>query len=447
MMRIYLSLFFLLFGFSLAQETANTPSDDSLYGEEELIPISEEKAIPAVFLLKSGHKKGADFLGLYRDTLYLGGKIKGRYRVVPIAKEKFKAVLFKNGKKLDLSLSHFLPDDLTPEAQTASDSSSENSASNLPDDSSTTAEEKTKQIDTSSVRDSAITASTSVDTSGNAPKVEYRTIRDTIRVSECPRDTQSSYLYISTEPEGAYIYIDGERQAEATPFRMRTDKKGRLLLRARWQVEGLLWAGEKHIRVHGGDSLSVFIPMQRVRPSLLVHSQPTGAEVYAQPLPDSYSRPRHRTPYTFRDILQQEQVISLRQEGFHDTTLIIPMDLRNSEININMRPIQDSISLSKQEEFLYLRQRHESGRIFLYSSIGPAIMSGIFSWISKEKAEQAQQIKEELEQPALADGTKRNEAIEANKEAYESSLFWQKASWISLATGLGMAGAGFILYF
>lgn len=392
-------------------------------------------AVPARFEMSSGRIRRALFFTMQNDSVVLGSPGPGgTFNTLQLPNTTFSAITLRNGTRINLNNSSYLlsaQDTITP--ATPPDSVPE-----IHSDSATAA-----------VNSVSIPQSDSIGTD-----TVFTTIRDTIilppdTVLLCKDSARTpASVFISTDPEGAHVYVNNERVPGQTPLTILRYDPDTLNIRTQWLVDDNIWAGQKQVYAQPGDSLKVFIKMNRTRPTLSVMTYPDNAEIYLEDSLGVYNFPSVFSHVQFSDVLPGLYPLSIFKPGFRDTTIEVQVHpLEPNKIEVFLIPLRDDKEISRQQEFLKLRKRHFIGEIVLWSSIGPAVLSGVFYYLAKNAEDKALSTKEQLQYPGVRTGENFLKIQQENRDYYEAGKHYRNLSLFS--AGLASIGAtvGVLLYF
>jgi len=395
-------------------------------------------AVPARFEMSSGRVRRALFFTMKNDSVVLGTPGSGgSFNTLQVPKSTFSAITLRSGTRINLDSSSYT---LTPQ-----DTISPPSEPML-----ATEENQTDSL-TDSPNDSL---NDSLATTLSDSNMRFITIRDTIilppdTVLLCKDSARSpASVYVSTDPEGAHVYVNNERVPGQTPLTILRYDPDTLNIRTQWLVDDNIWAGQKQVLAQPGDSLRVFIKMKRTRPTLSVMTYPDKAEIYLNDSIGAYNFPTVFSHVQFTDVLPGLYPLTIFKAGYRDTTIEVQIHpLEPNKIEAFLIPLRDAKEISRQQEFLKLRKRHFIGEVVLWSSIGPAVLSGVFYYLAKNAEEKARSTKEELQYPGVRTGENFLRLQAENRDYYETGKHYRNLSLIS--AGLASIGAtvGVLLYF
>ncbi len=152
-------------------------------------------------------------------------------------------------------------------------------------------------------------------------------------------------IYVSSNPDSAAIYLDGNNTNKLTPDTLANVLKGthQILLRKEGFVDTTLT-----VEVTAGELTEINVQLRQYIPqgSITIDSNPQGAEIFfgGEPL-------GVQTPYKITNLLEGSYLLTLTHEGYYDTTFTVQvLKDQNTNIFIEMKAIPPMGSLSIQSD-------------------------------------------------------------------------------------------------
>lgn len=263
--------------------------------------------------------------------------------------------------------------------------------------------------------------------------------------------TSEGYVWVETEPDGAFISVNDELPICKSPCRVPAtpDSSGHIILRGAWKVTNHLWAGKTTLTGFTGDSTRAFIRLQPSHAVLQLHTIPAGAFVYpgdTEWLPSSEAL--GKTPYMVQEFDPGELRYRLSYPGYRDTLLqIVPDPTGNTQYRISLQPVIDKQELALQNARWNAMSRNRLGKGIMGASIAPILVGATFLWLAQSDYDDAASIKSKLTQPSAASGPNFEAQVDKNHKAVEDGNNKVKVGAALMISGAVLLGFGFSLWF
>ena len=257
-----------------------------------------------------------------------------------------------------------------------------------------------------------------------------------------------SYLHVETNPDGANIMTQGNDDICKSPCTFIIDDSSKTDIYAYWSVDRQMWGAKAAIKPIPGDTAKISLKLKRVKPELLIHSNPEGAYIFGGSTPVSKkSKPIGSTPSKYPIYEPGLSTFQIRKAGFRDTVLTVftsPTEL--TDVEIELTPISDKQELVSQQEWLHERKKDFIGRTLMGSSIAPILLGTLFIYLANIDYEDADKIKQDLDRPAAGGENFQARAAE-NKDLVDKGDKKMAVGGALLGTGIILLGVGFVLTF
>lgn len=260
---------------------------------------------------------------------------------------------------------------------------------------------------------------------------------------------QKSYIHVETDPEGAYLEIEGKESICRTPCTFATLDTGKIVLYAYWNVDRHIWAAQSVTSPIPGDTNKIMLKLKQSKPEFLINTIPEGADIYPGSAPLSKStKSVGKTPRKYPIFDPGISVIQLRKEGFRDTLIsFYAAPTGHTNIDVEMTPITDPAELIKQQEWLHEKKKDFIGKTLMGSAIAPILVGALFTYLATEDYDDADKIKKDLHLPATSGGENYKKMVKKNHNLVEDGDRKMIIGGSLLGTGLLLLGVGFTLSF
>lgn len=260
---------------------------------------------------------------------------------------------------------------------------------------------------------------------------------------------KKSYIHVESNPEGANLEVEGGETICKTPCTFATMDTGKVVLYAHWSVDKQIWAAHSTLPIIPGDTNKVSLKLKRSKPELLITSIPEGAEIYAgnQPLGKD-SKSIGKTPNKYSVFIPGISTVQLRKEGYRDTLVTIytpPTEL--TSVEVEMEPITDPVELKNQQEWIKEKRKIFVGKTLMGTAIAPALLGVLFTYLATVDYDDAQSIKDDLNQSASANGTNYKKMVKKNHDLVDDGDKKMIIGGTLLGAGVALFAIGFTLSF
>lgn len=253
---------------------------------------------------------------------------------------------------------------------------------------------------------------------------------------------KKSYIYIDTEPEGAFVSKKNEGVLCKSPCAFSTLDTGSISLDAYWSHDHYLLGGSKTSTIISGDTTKVFIKLNRMDPEIELVSIPLKAKIKIKDKDIGY------TPKRIKNIEPGLQKIKLWKEGYQDTTLNVYVNVSEKTlVHVDLKPLTVLEEIEAQQTFIKKEKKVFWAKNLLAASVAPILTGAFFTYLSQKNYADAKKIKEDLQHPSIQEGENFQKMIQKNKDFVkkgDQKLYIGGASFI---TGAIMIGVGINLYF
>ena len=260
--------------------------------------------------------------------------------------------------------------------------------------------------------------------------------------------SNKSYVRVETNPEGANIMTKGNDDICKSPCTFIIDDSSKTEIYAYWSVDRQMWGAKSTVKPILGDTVKISLKLKRVKPELLIHSNPEGAYIFGGSTPvTKKSKPIGSTPSKYSIYEPGLSTFQIRKAGYHDTVLTVftsPTEL--TDVEIDLSPISDKQELVAQQEWLHERKKDFIGRTLMGSSIAPILLGTLFIYLANIDYEDADKIKQDLDRPAAGGENFQARAAE-NKDLVDKGDKKMTVGGALLGTGIILLGVGFVLTF
>ena len=257
-----------------------------------------------------------------------------------------------------------------------------------------------------------------------------------------------SYLRIETNPEGANIVTKGNDDICRSPCTFAINDSNKTEVYAYWNVDRQMWGAKATVKPIPGDTAKISLKLKRVKPELLIHSNPEGAFIFGGSLPvTKKSKPIGTTPSKYPIYDPGLSTIQIRKAGFRDTMLTVftsPTEI--TDVNIDLTPISNAQEQIAQQEWLQQRKKNFIGHTLMGSSIAPILLGTLFIYLANIDYDDADKIKQELDRPAAGGENFQAKAAE-NKDLVDKGDRKMVVGGSLLGAGVILLGVGFVLTF
>lgn len=257
-----------------------------------------------------------------------------------------------------------------------------------------------------------------------------------------------NYVFVETEPEGALLTLAKGNSICKTPCTYATKDTGTVELYAYWDVDEHLWAETIKTRILPDDTTKISMRLQRVQPKIQIVSHPEGAEIFLNDTITRFTASLGKTPKILNKNTLGESSLFLSKEGFRDTTIhfyIMPSE--KNKIDITLTPLTLPSEINDQQKERKKRLLEKVGITLIGTSVVPAVIGGVFAYLSAKDYEKAKDIRDELKKPHIANGSNYDKQIKENKKYADRSDERAYVSITSFAVAIGLLGAGIVISF
>lgn len=226
-------------------------------------------------------------------------------------------------------------------------------------------------------------------------KIQY--VQDNIAYSynlqETPKNTGTANIIVKTEPQGAWLSVNGEPIDKVTPLTLKDLKPGSYKFHARKET----MEGCEDVALSSGDIKEIIIALKASKSLLSISSTPQNAEVYINKKPGPRIEPDARTPAKIKTGANAQINLTLFKKGYADTSLsvyIVPCQTTTAAVSLR---IPDQKTLTDQNYFLRKRWKIRIGRFGLFSSPVFLLGAGSLLYIAQGDYKSAQDAKDFLD--------------------------------------------------
>lgn len=257
-----------------------------------------------------------------------------------------------------------------------------------------------------------------------------------------------SYVRVETNPDGANIITRGNDGICKSPCTFAINDSNKTEVFAYWGVDRQMWGAKTTIKPIPGDTAKISLKLRRVKPELLIRSNPEGAYIFGSSAPiTKTSKPIGTTPSKYPIYDPGLSTIQIRKAGFRDTMLTVftsPTEI--TDVEIALTPISDKQEQISQQEWLHERKKNTIGRTLMGSSIAPILLGTLFIYLANIDYEDADKIKQDLDRPA-AGGENFQARVAENKDLVDKGDRKMAVGGTLLGAGVILLGVGFVLTF
>ena len=257
-----------------------------------------------------------------------------------------------------------------------------------------------------------------------------------------------SYVRVETNPEGANIVTKGNVDICKSPCTFVLTDSTKTDVYAYWGVDRQLWGAKSSVKPIPGDTAKISLKLKRVKPELLIHTNPEGAYIFAGSAKvTKKTKPVGTSPRKFQIYDPGLSTVQIRMEGFKDTTLTVfaaPTEL--TDVNVKLTPITDQREQLAQQEWLRERKKNFIGKTLIGSSIAPILLGTLIMYLGTIDYDDADRIKEDLNRPA-ARGENFQDQTAENKDLIDKGNKKMIVGGSLLGAGIILLGVGIVLNF
>lgn len=257
-----------------------------------------------------------------------------------------------------------------------------------------------------------------------------------------------SYIHVETDPEGATLSRSEKDALCKTPCTIATLDTGKIVLNAYWKVEHL-WGAQTSVHPIPGDTVKVSLKLKRITPEVRVMSQPSGAEIFAGSSEIfKNTDPIATTPNKFIMMEPGFVNIRLRKEGYRDSLVSFYLaPVQETTVNVELEEINNFDELQKQTEWFKQRRIYQLGKTLMGSALAPVLVGSIFLYLAKRNYNDADEIKEDLTMPSIANGNNYQKKIDKNHDLAKKGDRDVIIGGSLIGTGIVLFGIGLYLTF
>lgn len=257
-------------------------------------------------------------------------------------------------------------------------------------------------------------------------------------------------LYINSDPEEAYIAINGAEPICKSPCHttVSLDSTQEVEITAAWKIEKHIWAHRIKAKLNPGDSQQVFLKLRRQHPSIVIKSEPQAQIFLAdQPL-DGKSRALGTTPYNLKNFDLTAHSWRIWAVGYRDTVLnFVPDPMGKNIFDLKLELQDDPVLLNAQLQVARNLRNQKVAKVLKISSIAPLILGPTFAWLAHGDIIEAQNLKKDLEQPSSGMGPNFKKLEQDHSDAVNRGKNKLIIGSALLGSGIIMLSTGFALDF
>lgn len=123
------------------------------------------------------------------------------------------------------------------------------------------------------------------------------------------------------------------------------------------------------------------------------------------------------------------------------------MPSEKNKIDITLTPLTLPSEINDQQKERKKRLLEKVGITLIGTSVVPAVIGGVFAYLSAKDYEKAKDIRDELKKPHIANGSNYDKQIKENKKYADRSDERAYVSITSFAVAIGLLGAGIVISF
>ena len=129
-----------------------------------------------------------------------------------------------------------------------------------------------------------------------------------------------SYVRVETNPEGANIVTKGNVDICKSPCTFVLTDSAKTDVYAYWGVDRQMWGAKASVKPIPGDTAKISLKLKRVKPELLIHTNPEGAYIFAgSSKVTKKSKPVGTSPRKFQIYDPGLSTVQIRMAGFKDS--------------------------------------------------------------------------------------------------------------------------------
>ena len=260
---------------------------------------------------------------------------------------------------------------------------------------------------------------------------------------------KKGHVYIETDPEGATLSTADRNAICRSPCTFPVADTATMELYAYWNVDRHVWGTQVSLHPIMGDTIRRYLKLKPVSPELRIISHPEGAQIFPGKDPiskksSSLGTTPSRFPFSEPGLVQ----FRLRKFGFQDTlvTVFVP-PVSDTTVNIDLQQETDFDKIKAQQQWVKEQKKKNLGYTLMGTSIAPLVVGAIFAYLAQLDYDEAENIKNDLEQVATVGGDSYRQKIKKNKDLVNQG---DKKNIIGLSlvgTGILMLGIGFFISF
>lgn len=257
-----------------------------------------------------------------------------------------------------------------------------------------------------------------------------------------------NYVYVESEPDGAILTKAKGNAICKTPCTYATTDTGFVELYAYWDVDEHLWAEQVRTKILENDTTKILMKLQRIQPKIQIITHPEGAEIYPNDTITSFTARLGNTPKILNKNSLGPNTLFLTKEGFRDTTIqFYIMPTEKNKVEVTLTPLTIPNEIQAQQEQFKERLHQKIGITLIGTSVVPAVIGGIFAYLSAKDYDKAKEIRDELKEPHIAEGTNYEKQKKKNKDYADRSDERAYVSITSFAIAVGLLAAGITISF
>lgn len=257
-------------------------------------------------------------------------------------------------------------------------------------------------------------------------------------------------LFITSIPDGAQIFINGNKYEATTPATVRDIVSGDLVIKVIKSIGGIERTGQQAVRALSNVMTQIEINLLPGQTALQIETTPEGAEVYINKKQSIDHFPRFHTPIIIaNNVLPGSAAIHLFKPGYSDTTLQI--DVKPKVLNkvaVELVPLGNPEKIIQQNTFTTRRLQRGFGKwTLLVTAVGMGLTS-YFAYETWSNYTEAVDARDQLKKPEVRNNPSLYKYyLEQNSTHYYDYRFNLKAFLAALGTTCLAGGAGIVLYF
>lgn len=253
-------------------------------------------------------------------------------------------------------------------------------------------------------------------------------------------------LYIDSESEDAFVYINDLPTIVSSPYRFVNLSPGLYNFELRWEVNKNLWSAHGEKQLTRNARQNIYLTSQRNRPEMTIQTIPSNATIKFDNSHEADFERHWVSPLQIKDLKPGIRKVTLLKPGYKDTTIFINVMASQPALLV----VELETDLTVDNSLFHRKlQRKRWGATLLWSSIPLAALGVVYHALAETQLQVAWESKDKLRQFGLhTDRSERYIATKKkNRQAVEEASSHYDSSHILFGFATILSLSGIVLYF